>query len=75
MKLATECGTTIYKGFFDDGDDCGERIEVDIPDDEKDEYLRPIKNDPGNFYMSFGVKCPRCGATLEWPQVWTPVEE
>jgi hypothetical protein len=75
MKLKTECGTTIYEGFFDDGYDCGQDIVVELPDDECEDLLEPIEDDPGNYYLTFSVPCPKCHRNLEWPQVWTPITE
>lgn len=68
MKIRTVCEHEIWAGFFginENGDqpECCEEIELEVEEDcieSKDGCIRP----------SFSIDCPKCGATLDWPQEW-----
>jgi hypothetical protein len=75
MKIETECGATIWRGFFGvnelgDQDECTGVIIEEV-DDER-ELWEPSKD--GGWIGPVTVTCPACGYLLEWPQVWYEVD-
>lgn len=82
MKLYTECGATIWRGFFgkdEDGnhDECSNEIVVET-DDERDEW-EPASRfghpDEEGWRGCVSVRCAACGTLLEWPQLWIEMDD
>jgi hypothetical protein len=84
VKIITECGAPIWKGFFTEPDECPENITFELDDVDTFEDAReaygfedPMKETtPGpddEFTICFSVTCPRCGSVREWPQTWRVV--
>lgn len=85
LSIKTECGAAIVRGFFgkdEDGnhDDCAQIVheELDVGDLEEASEVydfKPIEDDPGGYFLCYGVQCPACGSMLEWPQRWELSED
>lgn len=76
MKLETECGATIWCGFFgkdEDGnhDECANTIVVEV-EDERDEW--ELESSGEGWLGAVVVRCGACGILLEWPQLWYEVD-
>jgi len=70
VKLETICEQELWAGFFGinangDQPECGQEIIIEVEEDCID------TDDDGNIRPSYVVECPKCGALLDWPQVWT----
>ena len=77
MKLYTECGATIWRGFFgkdEDGnhDECSNEIIVEV-EDEREEW--EADSDGEGWLGPVSVYCDKCGILLEWPQLWTEADD
>jgi hypothetical protein len=77
IKLETECGATIWRGFFGknangDHDECYHVTTIEIEEEELAEWDRA---DDGKGYHIYSVRCEGCGILMEWPQAWYVVEE
>ena len=77
MKLYTECGAMIWCGFFgkdENGnhDECYNEIVVEV-DDEREHWEQA--EDGEGWLGAVVVYCDACGILLEWPQLWTEVDD
>ncbi len=76
MKIETECGTPVHRGWYREPDECGEVIIEELDSDTLEDALDPKTGylthaEEGAYYLTYDVECPKCTCLLEWPQMWT----
>lgn len=83
IEIETECGATIWRGFFGknargDHDECHEVIREALEGtfrEARDVYgfRTPdgqVPEEDDEFHICYSVRCSACGSLLEWPQLW-----
>lgn len=80
LTIETECGSPVWRGFFTEADECGEVVTIDLEpwDEAMEAYDFKSLDEPERrperdelFTICFGIQCPKCTCTLEWPQAWS----